>query len=472
MYNLQGKLPDGTHVQGSDRRSVRWFVRWRVNGAERKRTFRQKGHATSWRDHLDKARLMGWPADDRGWPIDPTAQVAHVADGPVDDTTGGDMSFADYCDDIWYPAAKTDWSHKNRISHRHNYQTAIGLLRYTAGDPRVRPTLGVSVGDSIRLKDIVADDVLAAIAARKRMNGTTAAVNRRRIAKAYEVGSEDVDLLEERASEATVRGFYITLAMILRAAYNSERIPRNPLVGTSKRAPKPKQARMSDRVVPSIDEVFDLADAIAELGPLGSDGRPAGERFRSLVLCGGTLAPRPGELAAHRPEWIEWDSAPVVFWFKKTEAAIYDPREGIRGRQVRPLKHRADEDARSVPALAAVADALKTHFERGYASADRTWTSATGSAGLDWHNLTDTYWKPACEKVFRGSAKPQLASMTPSILRKAAITFWLDSGITPYLASDWAGHSEDVSRRYYAGRASTSFATEAALLTAHRGATA
>lgn len=470
VYSVQGKLPDGTHVQGNDRRSVRWFVRWRVNGAAHKRTFRQKGHATSWRDHLDKARLMGWAADGRGWPIDPTTQGSESAASVVEDASGN-MSFADYCDTVWYPAAKTDWSHKNRIGHRHNYQTAISLLRYQAGDPRVQPAAGVRVGDSMRLKDIVADDVLAAIAARKQINGTTAAVNSRRIAKAYEAGSEDVELLEERASEATVRGFYITLAMILRSAHNSERIPRNPLIDTSKRAPKPKQARMSDRVVPSIDDVFDLADAIAQLGPLGSDGRPAGERFRSLILCGGTLAPRPGELAAHRPDWIEWDATPVVVWFKKTEAAIYDPAESVRGRHVRPLKHRADHEARSVPALAAVSDALKTHLERGYASADRTWTSATGSARLDWHNLTETYWRPACEKVFAGSAKPQLASMTPSILRKAAITFWLNSGITPYLAADWAGHSEDVSRRYYAGRASTSFANEAALLTAHRATT-
>lgn len=466
VYSLQGKLPDGSHVQGTDRRSARWFIRWRVNGAEHKRTFRQKGHAATWLDHLNKARLMGWPADDRGWPIEPAGQFAQSPD-PVAEATGGDMSFADYANDVWYPNAKADWSHKNRIGHRNNLRLAVRLLRYAPRDPRLQPALGMRAGDSILLKGLVADDVLSAIAGRKRINGTTAAVNTRRIAKAYQEGLETVDLLEERASTATVRAFYITLAMILRSAHNSERIPRDPLSDTSKRAPKPKQARMSHRVVPSIDEVFDLADAISLLGPLGRDGRPAGERFRSLILCAGTLAPRPGELTAHRPDWIDWQD-PTVVWFKKTESAIYDREEGVRGRQTRSLKHRADDDVRPVPALAAVADGLRVHLERGYASHDRTWTSATGTAGLDWHNLTDTYWKPACEKVFKGSSKPQLASMTPSILRKAAITFWLDSGITPYLAAEWAGHSEDVSKRYYAGRASTSFANEAAILAAHR----
>ena len=51
--------------------------------------------------------------------------------------------------------------------------------------------------------------------------------------------------------------------------------------------------------------------------------------------------------------------------------------------------------------------------------------------------------------------------MPPKTLRSAAITFWLDSGISPLLAAEWAGHSEDVSKRYYAGRASIGFEKEA-----------
>lgn len=72
----------------------------------------------------------------------------------------------------------------------------------------------------------------------------------------------------------------------------------------------------------------------------------------------------------------------------------------------------------------------------------------------------DVYWRPACAKVFRGSAKKQLADINPSLLRKAAITFWLDSGISPVLAADWAGHSEDVSRRFYAGRSEATYQRE------------
>lgn len=465
VYNLQGKLVDGTHVDADHRQCVRWFVRWRVNGAEHKRTFRQKGHAKTWRDQLNKARLMGWAADKRGWPLDPAA-AAPTSEPQAEETRA--LTFEHYCNDVWYPSARagSDWSHKNRIGHRANMRLAIEILRYGERDPRAAAA-GARSGDSMFMNDIVPDDVLRAIAARKLINKRTAAVNARRIEKAFASGVQDVELIEERATTTTVRAFYITLAMILRSAFNSEQIPRNPLLGTSKRAPKPQQPRLSHRIVPSIDEVFDLADAIAKLGPRGTDGRPSGERFRSLIMCAGTLAPRPGELTAHRPEWIDWGD-PVIVRFERTEAAVYDTEEGVRGREVRHLKHRVATDVRAVPALAAVADALRVHLERGYASPHRTWTSPTGTAGLDWHNIIDTYWRPACEQVFGGTDKAELAVMSPSTLRKAAITFWLDSNINPYLAAEWAGHSEDVSKRYYAGRANTSFADEAALLAARR----
>ena len=97
--------------------------------------------------------------------------------------------------------------------------------------------------------------------------------------------------------------------------------------GVAKVAPKPKPARMSQRLLPTLDEVFDLAEAIAGLGPRMSDGRFAGERFRSLILCAGTLGPRPGELGAHRPEWIDWDAEPPAIRFHETEAGVYDARK-------------------------------------------------------------------------------------------------------------------------------------------------
>lgn len=216
--------------------------------------------------------------------------------------------------------------------------------------------------------------------------------------------------------------------------------------------------------MPSIDETFDIADAIAALGPLMSDGRPAGERFRSLILAGGTLGPRPGELVAHRPEWLSC-AGPGLIQFGKTEAAVYDKQEGSPGRREMPLKHRDEDDVRDVPVTPEVADALLLHIERGYGSLQRTtWLSPTGRGHLDWGNITDDYWRPALRTVFAGTAKASLCDASPKILRKAAITWWLETGVGPIVAADWAGHTEEVLQLFYAGRSSTTWATEAELL--------
>ncbi len=468
VYNLQGKLADGTTVDDRVRNASRWFVRWRVDGNPRKRTFKQKGHASTFRDHLLRAKVMGWPADERGWPISPDlkeAQSTALQQEADREPAHLGPTFEDYCINVWYPNNAPQFGPKMRIGHRDNMRFAIRALRYRTNDHRTTPGGPRTEGASLLLVDITTDDIHAAVALRARSNARTAAVNARRTQAASVRGDTDIQMKPEVASAATIRLFYITLAKIVRAAERSRLMTGDPLVGTATSAPKPKTARMSRRVVPSIDEVFDLADAIAQLGPRHSDGRPTGERFRSLVLCAGTLAPRPGELTAHQPDWVDWGT-PTVMRFHNSEAPIYDTEEGIAGYFVHPLKHRPEGDWREVPALGDVADALATHIERGYGNNRRTWTGARG-ATLNWGNLTDVYWRPACEKVFAGTAKDVLTTMTPQILRKAAITYWLDSGISPFLASEWAGHSEDVSRRYYAGRSSATFVKEAGMLAAH-----
>ncbi len=133
-----------------------------------------------------------------------------------------------------------------------------------------------------------------------------------------------------------------------------------------------------------------------------------------------------------------------------------------------PLKQRSLDEWREIPAIDEVADALREHIERGYPGLDRTWTSPTGRGHLDWGNIRDDYLRPACSKVFAGTDKANLATMPPKTLRKAAITWWADSGIPTALAADWAGHSEEVAARYYAGRASNDYTREVALLSQNR----
>jgi integrase len=473
VYGIQGRTAAGKTVSKDDKSAVRWFVRWRVDGTLARRTLPTKGYAKTFHDNLMRAKLMGWDGDERGWPIDPDRRSASTSaapdpSSPTETATtaraAASHTFAEYCEQVWWPIMSPTFGDKNMLGHRRNMRLAMDLLAYGAEDPRCAHP-GAEPGASMLLRHITADDLKMTIAKRRAINDRTAAANDRLLSRAMARGDADITLQHLEASASTVRNFYITLSMIVRSAMQSGHTHENPLLGVAKLAPAPQPSRVANRLVPSIGEVFDLADVIATLGPL-EDGRPRGDRFRALVLAAGTLGPRPGELVAHRPDLIAFGSAtgPTVVTFEETEAAVYDVESEIRGRRTNGLKHRELGESRRVPALPAVSDALSTHLERGYAAHERTFTSATGRGRLEWGNLKHAYWRPACERVFAGTAKSVLASMPPKTLRKAAITHWLDSGISIYLASDWAGHSTEVAEAYYAGRADATYSREIEML--------
>lgn len=473
VYGLQGRDTNNNTVPANDRTATRWFIRWRVDGRPHARTLAQKGHAKTFRDILMRAELNGWPADERGWPMDPDAVDApppSFAASPADGLTARltaptiGQSFAEYCEHVWWPSVVDTLNDKNMLGHRRNMRLAIELLTYASDDHR-SGNAGRSPGGSIHLADLTADDLRHALSARRRINARTAAANDRLIRSSFASGAEDVTVRPETASPATVRAFFITLHMIVTAARNSGRTTGDPLLGVARLAPTPRPQRVSDRVVPSLGEIHDLAEAIASFGPM-VQGRPAGDRFRALVIAAGTLGARPGELVAHQTEWIDFGTAdvPTLVAFEETEAAVYDTETNLRGRRVRSLKHRAAGERRVVPAPFDTSEALRTHLEKGYSLGGRTFSSPTGRARLDWGNIRENIWRPACEKVFAGGVKSALATMPPKTLRKAAITIWLEAGVSIHTSADWAGHSSEVAELHYVGRTRSGFEKELHLL--------
>ncbi|WP_299056343.1 hypothetical protein [uncultured Nocardioides sp.] len=477
VYNLQGRSGDGRTVAASDRAATRWFVRWRVDTVLHKRTLRQKGHAKTFHDNLLRAKLNDWQADDRGWPINPAIPPAQIGEADVDIRNVSKLralptendrgpSFAAYCELVWWPLIAETLNDKNMLGHRRNMRLAMDLLVYPDGDNRC--TAAKPPGAPILLRDLTADDLRRAVSARRKVNARTAAVNERRLESAFAQGQTDLALDAEVASPATVRAFYITVSMIVSAARRSGYTTGDPLQGVGRYAPPPRPQRVSDRVLPSLPEIRDLAEAIATLGPT-IDGHPAGARFRALVLAAGTLGARPGELVAHRPELIAFGSAdrPTLVTFEQTEAAVYDTETNLQGRRLRSLKHRLPGERRVIPAFPETAEALRAHLESGFALESRTFSSASGRARLDWGNIRSAFWRPACEKVFAGGPKAALVNMPPKTLRKAAITIWLDAGVKIHDAADWAGHSTKIAELHYVGRTSHGFEHDYALLTSY-----
>lgn len=471
VYGVCGRLPGGKETTASDRAATSFFVRWRVDDKLRRRTFNTRAHAKSFRELLIGAKVAGWEADQRGWPVDPhsaTPVVLPAPAPPVDHPVLLARSFESYVNDTWWPTIRLGMNDKDRLRHRRNADVAVQLLRYADTDARLS-SHGRASGSSLLGHDLNADDIKAALVRRKAINGRTAAVNARRLTQALASSETTVEFVAEPevAMPATVRDFFITLTMIVKAGVASRVFQGDPLNGASALAPKPRVAKMSQRIVPTIDELFDLSDAIATLGPLARDGSPHGARFRSLILCGGTLGPRPGELVAHRPEWVDWDDkGPSEVRFHQTEAAVYgnELTDQESGRRSNALKHREADDFRPVPMISQVEAALREHFERGYPLRDRTWASPRGTAHLDWGNISDTYLRPALALVFKGTKKEGLMTAPAGILRKTAITFWMENGIPEQQAADWAGHTGDVQRIYYASRSSSDFRREVSLL--------
>ena len=194
----------------------RWLVRWRVDGVMRKRSFVQKGHAETFRDQLIVAKVKGWEADGRGWPVDPDRRPP--TRDP--DSWAVGVTFEEYAN-AWYDIRRSGFGDKNRRGHRDNMRFAVGALRY---GPETRGFDSAAARSPVVrscMDDLVADDVLRAISVRFTTNARTAASNQRRIREAFEQGLPAVGLMPERASGQRSAGSTSRLAMIINAARES-----------------------------------------------------------------------------------------------------------------------------------------------------------------------------------------------------------------------------------------------------------
>ena len=227
VYPLQGRDRNGLAVAADDKTAVKWFVRWRVDGEARKRTLASKGYARTFRDQLRRAQLNGWPADERGWPIDPNLQATITKIETERQPTRSSLTLRSYCETTWWPTMSQNFVGKNRVGHGANMRMALDLIVYREGDPRVDGTLR-QVGGSVHLADLVADDLSRAVVERAGINLRTASVNERRVTAAFEQRLDDVDVAPEQASKATVRSFYITLVMIVKDAKRSGHVIGDP----------------------------------------------------------------------------------------------------------------------------------------------------------------------------------------------------------------------------------------------------
>jgi integrase len=200
----------------------------------------------------------------------------------------------------------------------------------------------------------------------------------------------------------------------------------------------------------------------AMLAACGTIGRRQGPRFKAFYGCMFYALMRPSEVAAlttagcHLPDqgWGHLtfaDASPTAGKAYTDDGAVHEHR-GLKGRTKGRPNPGARRPARKVPIPPQLVALLREHIAAyGTGPDGRLFRSERGNP-----IQTSTWWQ-VWQKVRAASLTPgQLATplmKRPYDLRHSGITWRLDSGVPDAQVAAWAGHSVEMLRRVYAGRA-------------------
>ncbi|MGH3326193.1 MAG: tyrosine-type recombinase/integrase [Streptomycetales bacterium] len=196
--------------------------------------------------------------------------------------------------------------------------------------------------------------------------------------------------------------------------------------------------------------VIDPKRAVALLNAVRAQGR-TGRHLVAFFGCMYYSALRPGEVmrltqaCLDLPEegtgWLHLSqSAPL------TGSAWSDSGQS---RDTRQLKHRAVEDVRVPPAPSPLTALLHDHLRQfGTAPAGRLFRGAQGGFVPD--SVYGEIWRNARRAALDPAEYNSLLAATPYDLRHAAVSTWLNAGVAPTRIAEWAGHSVHVLLKVYA----------------------
>jgi integrase len=223
-------------------------------------------------------------------------------------------------------------------------------------------------------------------------------------------------------------------------------IPGNPLKSVTWTSPR-KLKTVDPRCVVNPDQVRRFLESVAR-----TDVR--GTRLRAFFGCMYYAALRPEEVADLRRLNIaslpEQDGEWGEFLLTNSQ-----PRSGSNWtddgsvRQRRELKHRAKEETRPVPIHPELAKLLRDHLAAfGTGSNGRIFTLPRGGIVTDRAYLK--VFHRARAEAFTHAEAASLIARRPCDLRHAAVSTWLNAGVSPAQVAEWAGHTVDVLLRVYA----------------------
>ena len=245
------------------------------------------------------------------------------------------------------------------------------------------------------------------------------------------------------AVATTIRRKRAVFHNVLGYAAELEELSADPLNRVKWKPPKVAEV-VDRRVVVNPGQARELLIAVTYVG------RPwRGRHLRAFFACMYFAALRPGEVKALRKDGCY---LPVSGWGRLTLSRSRpqankrwtDSGEGFGDRG---LKHRADDDTRSVPIPPELVMILREHIEEfGTAADGRLFRTATGGMIYD-HTAT---WAVARTFALTPEQVASPMAARPYDLRHGAVSLWLNGGVAVTEVADRAGHSVEVLLRVYA----------------------
>ncbi|MGK5555857.1 tyrosine-type recombinase/integrase [Actinomadura kijaniata] len=118
-------------------------------------------------------------------------------------------------------------------------------------------------------------------------------------------------------------------------------------------------------------------------------------------------------------------------------------------RQVRALKHRADDESRHVPCVPELVAILRAHLAKFNDGLDGR--VFYGVRGGELPNITyRRAWRKARKDALTADQAASPLAERPYDLRHACVSTWLNGGVPAPQVAEWAGHSVEVLNRIYA----------------------
>ncbi|GAB3145848.1 tyrosine-type recombinase/integrase [Microbispora hainanensis] len=412
-----------------------YVVRWQVAGKRSSKTYRTKALAESFLSDLRQAAKRGEPFDvDSGLPA---SMIKAKSARTVFDFVRA------YMDMKWpHAAAKTRDSISDALStalpaltkdrpgrpDAETLRTALRKCALIPADKRPEPSPEMAravrwlEGASFDLADLNETKTvrLALDALALRLDGQAASAN-------------------------TIRRKRAVLHAVLEYAVELEELPSNPLHKIKWKPPKTTET-VDPRVVVNPRQAEELLTAVTYVGKRGR-----GRRLMALFACMYYAALRPGETVALRQQDCH---LPATGWGRLL-VDVSRPEVNTQwtdsgdAHEERGLKHRGRDDVRPVPIPPALVKILRQHIEEfGVGSDGRIFRSERG--GVVASTAYTEVWQEARKLAFTPAQVSSPLARRPYDLRHAAVSLWLNAGVSAPDVAERAGHSVDVLLRVYA----------------------